>query len=249
MRRFAFGSLFLALSVSAYAGDSKTVNAACETAMTKAMALAAHRKWWPDRPDPKANVLNIRTHANFVKNTLPSVTVPVIGPLVGLSLSHEKVGELLFQEQGGSCLVTSNGHPADVVLSDLEKAFAGTSAPSPSLPPKPESTALTNESHQQSPPSVATGGGVLGVAGVNWEQGDLSGIEVTQVSRDSSAELAGLHRGDVITDVNGKRLRSTQDLANLLAQLGPGSRISIGYLIKTQLAWLPKQATVILAKR
>src|SRR5690348_9235463 len=103
MRRFAFGALLLGLNVSAFAGDTKTVNASCETAIGKAEVLAAHRKWWPERPDPKATVLNIRTHWNFSKDL-----VPVFGGI----FSHEKVGELVFQEQGGSCLVVSNGHPA-----------------------------------------------------------------------------------------------------------------------------------------
>jgi hypothetical protein len=107
-------ALLAASAVSAHAGDAKTLSTSCENAITKAEVLAAHRKWWPDRPDPKATVLNIRTHWNFSKDL-----VPVLGGII----SHEKVGELVFQEQSGSCLVVSNGHPADVVLSDLAKAF------------------------------------------------------------------------------------------------------------------------------
>jgi hypothetical protein len=49
--------------------------------------------------------------------------VPIVGGIVGGIWSHEKVGEMMFEEQSGSCLVVSNGHPADVVLSDLGKAF------------------------------------------------------------------------------------------------------------------------------
>jgi len=102
------------LSALAYAGDAKTLNTSCETAITKAEVIAAHRKWWPERPDPKAMVLNIRTHWNFSKDL-----VPIFGGII----SHEKVGELVFDEQGDSCLVVSNGHPADVVLSNLGKTF------------------------------------------------------------------------------------------------------------------------------
>ena len=43
---------------------------------------------------------------------------------MGGIISHEKMGELVFSEQGNRCLVVSNGHPADVVLSDLAKVFA-----------------------------------------------------------------------------------------------------------------------------
>jgi hypothetical protein len=59
-------------------------------------------------------VLNIRTHWNFSKDLVP---------FFGGIISHEKVGELVFEEQDGSCLVVSNGHPADVVLSNLDKTF------------------------------------------------------------------------------------------------------------------------------
>jgi hypothetical protein len=103
------------LCASAYAGDSRTLKLECDKAVVKAEVLTAHRKWWADRPDPNAPVLNIRTHANFAKN--------VLLPL-GAVISHEKVGALTFEDQNGECLVESNGHPADVVLSDLAKATA-----------------------------------------------------------------------------------------------------------------------------
>lgn len=43
--------------------------------------LAAQRKWWTDRPDPKAPVLNIRTHGNFAKQAL-----------LALGKTHERWG-------------------------------------------------------------------------------------------------------------------------------------------------------------
>jgi hypothetical protein len=106
-------SLLFLTALSAIAGDVRTINASCENAIVKAELLAAQRKWWPERPDPKAPVLNVRTHANFAKQ--------VLLPL-GSVWSHEKVGELAFEERDQSCVVTSNGRPADVVLSDLAKA-------------------------------------------------------------------------------------------------------------------------------
>jgi hypothetical protein len=108
-------SLFFLTALPAIAGDVRTINASCENAIVKAEVLAAQRKWWPDRPDPKAPALSVRTHANFAKNYL----VP-LG--LGIVWSHEKVGEMAFEDLGQSCRVISNGHPADVVLSDLAKA-------------------------------------------------------------------------------------------------------------------------------
>jgi hypothetical protein len=65
MRHFTMVALFVALSTLAYAGDGKTLNTSCESPITKAEVIAAHRKWWPERPDPKSAVLNIRPHWNF----------------------------------------------------------------------------------------------------------------------------------------------------------------------------------------
>ena len=97
--------------------------------------------------------------------------------------------------------------------------------------------------------SQLIGAGALGISGANWEQGGIGGVEIIQVSRDSSAGLAGLHVGDVITDVNGKHVGSIQELSDLLAQLDAGTKVSVGYIIKTQLGWMPKDAVVILAKK
>jgi len=105
-------SFVLLTAIPALAGRTQIINASCEDAITEAEVLAAQRKWWPDRPDPKAPVLNIRTHGNFAKQAL----LPL-----GRIWSHEKVGELAFEEREKSCRVNSNGHPADVVLSDLSK--------------------------------------------------------------------------------------------------------------------------------
>ncbi len=86
------------------------------------------------------------------------------------------------------------------------------------------------------------------ISGADWEQGGVKGVEILSVSGSSSAEIAGLHEGDVITDLNGKKVRSTQDLLNTLAQMKPGSRVTIGYITKTQLRWMPKETAVTLAK-
>ncbi len=100
------------LCTCAHAGDSRTLKSQCDKLIVKAEVLTAHHKWWAERPDPNAPVLNIRTHANFAKDFL----LPL-----GAVFSHEKVGALTFEDQNGECLVESNGHPADVVLSDLNK--------------------------------------------------------------------------------------------------------------------------------
>jgi hypothetical protein len=94
-----------------------------------------------------------------------------------------------------------------------------------------------------------TAAGVLGISGTNWEQGGVTGVEILEVSREGSAGLAGLHTGDVITDVNGKHASSIQELASILAEIDPGTKVSIGYLIRSNLGWMPKEALIILAKK
>ena len=76
---------------------------------------------------------------------------------------------------------------------------------------------------------------MLGASGTNWEQGGVRGVEILGIAPDSAAEVSGLHTGDVITDVNGRKIRSTQDLAGVLVQNGPGRRISVGLYVQEQL--------------
>ncbi len=91
-------------------------------------------------------------------------------------------------------------------------------------------------------------GGVLGVIGTNWQQGGMYGVEIEAISENSSAQLAGLRKGHVITNVDGAKISSTQDLANALSRLEPGSRVTIGYQFKSNLGWMPKETVVVLSK-
>jgi hypothetical protein len=94
MKTFALLFVLCLFASPIFAGETRTLNAPCEAAIVKAEVYAANRKWWPDRPDPKAPVLSIRTHRNFAKQAF----VP-FG--VGSVWSHEKVGELSFPENRG----------------------------------------------------------------------------------------------------------------------------------------------------
>ena len=91
--------------------------------------------------------------------------------------------------------------------------------------------------------------GVLGVSVANWVEGDVSGVEILEVADNSPAQIAGLHVHDVITDVNGQTIRSNGDLAAVLGQNGPGSKIIVGYVFKSNLGWMPKETLIILADK
>lgn len=88
----------------------------------------------------------------------------------------------------------------------------------------------------------------LGISGADWEEGGVRGVAIMDVFNNGSAQLAGLHRGDVIVQINGKPVGSVQDLASVLNPMGPGTRVDIDYLIKTNLGWMPKETAAILEK-
>jgi len=91
--------------------------------------------------------------------------------------------------------------------------------------------------------------GGLGISGANWVENDFKGVEIIGVSPRSPAEIAGLHAHDVITEVDGQRIQTTEDLAKVLSQLAAGTQISLGYILKTNLGWMPKETTIILSHR
>ena len=59
---------------------------------------------------------------------------------------------------------------------------------------------------------------------------DASGAIVAQVSPDSPASRAGVHQGDVITQLNGQRMLNGSALQVAVSQVSPGTGISLGIL-------------------
>ena len=104
---------------------------------------------------------------------------------------------------------------------------------------------LTTDSNSTNSTATGERGEVWGFSGVDWSYSGFRGVEVLRVSKQSAAENAGLHAGDVIRTVNGKSIGSTQELAATVAQIEAGSTVSIGYMVKTQLGWMPKETTLV----
>jgi PDZ domain-containing protein len=88
---------------------------------------------------------------------------------------------------------------------------------------------------------------VLGVYGENWSQDSFGGVRIVEVAENSAAELASLRVGYVITEIDGKRILTTDDLGAELAKRGPGTRVHIVYLVHTNLGWMPQKLSAILA--
>jgi membrane-associated protease RseP (regulator of RpoE activity) len=127
-------------------------------------------------------------------------------------------------------------------------------ATTPSKPGQPEndierlSTSIASAHSPEHQPSGAPSfkPGVLGVSGETWSQGGVGGVKILEVAQGSAGELAGFRPGYVITEVNGRKIHSTDDLASVLAQKGPGIKVNISYLFWSNLGWMPKETVVIL---
>ena len=60
--------------------------------------------------------------------------------------------------------------------------------------------------------------------------GTMEGIYVAKVVEDGAAAEAGLKEGDVITNIDGQKIKSFGELQNIIAQKRPGDKITINYL-------------------
>jgi hypothetical protein len=121
--------------------------------------------------------------------------------------------------------------------------------PSNTPPPAPSTpTIAPSPTKTDAAPNAVQTAGVLGVSGANWEEGGVGGVEILGIDPQSAAEVSGLRKGNVITEVNGRKVSSTQDLAAALVENGPGSRIAVGYLYRSNLGWMPKETMVVLTK-
>ena len=72
--------------------------------------------------------------------------------------------------------------------------------------------------------------------------GTMEGIYIAEVVDDGAAADAGLKKGDVITHIDGQKIKSFGELQNVIAQKRPGDKISINYLREKK----KKEATLTL---
>jgi serine protease Do/serine protease DegQ len=80
--------------------------------------------------------------------------------------------------------------------------------------------------------------GVLGVSGRSvtgefakaMELDGAQGAFVEQVVEDSAAQIAGIEAGDVITKVNGKRIKSFSELRGKIGSIGAGNEVKLSVI-------------------
>lgn len=65
--------------------------------------------------------------------------------------------------------------------------------------------------------------------GVTTEKAD-AGAVVRSVNEESAAEKAGIKEGDIITEVDNKKIETPAELSEALKDKKPGDKVSIGYL-------------------
>ncbi len=74
----------------------------------------------------------------------------------------------------------------------------------------------------------------LGVTTAGTDQGDLgsttTGVELQDVEAGGPAARAGLRAGDVITELNGFQVTTTDGLIAAIHYYAPGTKVTIGYL-------------------
>ncbi len=56
---------------------------------------------------------------------------------------------------------------------------------------------------------------------------ELTGVFVTEVNDNSAAKTAGIEKGDVITDINGIKVKSTSELQEIVGRYRPGDKITV----------------------
>ena len=66
--------------------------------------------------------------------------------------------------------------------------------------------------------------------GKEIDLGTMEGIFVAKVVEDGAAEAAGLKEGDVITTIDGKKVKQFGELQGILAKKRPGDKVAITYL-------------------
>jgi hypothetical protein len=159
-------------------------------------------------------------------------------------------GKQSTEDYGSNVPASTNaaGSTAQAFVSPLPSPTESSVALTPSSSPAPAKT-QSSSPRTMSVTTERPNAGVLGISGANWSEGGQGGIEIIDIATDSPADIAGLHLREVITDVNGRRIRSIQDLAAVLAQNEPGSKIVVGYIFRSTLGWMPSEKVIILADK
>ena len=102
--------------------------------------------------------------------------------------------------------------------------------------------------------TVQGNGAYLGIAGVDVNKQTAqqynmpTGVYVSQAIEGEGAEAAGIQKGDVITNFNGKEISSMKDIQNALAECNPGDTVSVTIQREGIMGYTEMEAQVTLTK-
>lgn len=97
--------------------------------------------------------------------------------------------------------------------------------------------------------------GYLGIAGADIPEDVANtydmprGVYVTQVVEGSAAEKAGIKKGDIITEFDGREITSMQGMQEVLKYYEAGSKVKIKVQVADEGSYKEKEITVKLSKR
>lgn len=173
-------------------------------------------------------VLALLTCAGFAQTTSPKPPAPAIAPVPpvpgkGESIIIHKNGDskekMTIVIDGDN--VTINGKPAkDFKNGDVEVIRSHDMAINLAPFAAPGGTKMFNRSF-----NFQSNDAVLGVMPTDGD----NGAKLSEVSKGSAAEKAGLKQGDVITKINDKKIADADDLYDAIGKYKPDDKVTITY--------------------
>jgi membrane-associated protease RseP (regulator of RpoE activity) len=79
------------------------------------------------------------------------------------------------------------------------------------------------------------------------EDPSAQGVEILDVDDDSPASAAGLRPGYVISSMDGKRIKSINDLLLEFKNRAPNPKVKVGYMVRTNLGWMGNSVVAALS--
>jgi len=172
---------------------------------------------------------------NFVGNTPSSVSVSAGAHVVSVSKIGFKDWEHEIKVSGGTVSLIANLTPGSTRASVNSSVSTLVTKPVVLTQARPEAP-QDNPARRE----VETASGWIGLS---TEPRGAHRLAVTQIVPDGPAERGGLKVGDILIELNRRKVTSGEDFDNAIAACKPGSQVQVTYL---RSAW-QLQATIAVA--
>ncbi|MGC1371945.1 MAG: PDZ domain-containing protein [Candidatus Sulfotelmatobacter sp.] len=97
----------------------------------------------------------------------------------------------------------------------------------------------------QSSPSPLQAGDESASLGITVGASEQNGVLIVRITEDSAAYLSGMHVGDVINFIDGKRIRSEADFVAAMSGRKAGSTVRVNYMFHSGLGWMQGSEKVL----